>query len=375
MKRVWGLILAMLLIAMAGCGTNTGRDMPVLQEDQDYDLGTYTFTVPAGWYISNSSSDDTTLYFYPPEGDGMLSLAISERIDLMDPSQTALFLSGYAASKEGLEEIATSGVAVGVNTGLVYQYYDLYDDITWYNTLYLMDAGDCSAAILITYPKDASDDVKAQFDAVLDLNGLADDEGSEDVAPIDTSVPDQSTDAGPDPVLENNTDAFTPVYNAVLSEYITSEMEVDFSTTSWYRRIVAIEVYDDPNGSHHLEIIAVPIVSDENQTVVAGIIDVIREQQPVDGSALIDILEDFGIPAYIFLSEASGMTESEVKYALETGGVPGDVCAEVLEDYIGGYELGGLERIAYTIKAVYLDDCTYAEFRYDTDDVVLRVDF
>ena len=187
MKRVWGLILAMLLIAMAGCGTNTGRDMPVLQEDQDYDLGTYTFTVPAGWYISNSSSDDTALYFYPPEGDGMLSFAISERIDLMDPSQTALFLSGYAASKEGLEEIATSGVAVGVNVGLVYQYYDLYDDITWYNTLYLMDAGDCSAAILITYPKDASDDVKAQFDAVLDLNGFAGDAPIQD--PISTESP------------------------------------------------------------------------------------------------------------------------------------------------------------------------------------------
>lgn len=359
MKRLLGLILAVLLLC-AGCGTKGGRDMPRLEDDYIYTLGTYSFTMPAGWYTPELTEDDdsTTLYFYPPEGDGMISLASFPHIDLMDTWSVASFLNGYEASREGLEAIDMGGVSVGTSYGLWYEYYDIYSDVQWHNVLYLMDAGSShTAAILVTYPKDASAETIAQFSDVIAASGLTIDDESLAAAVDADSAPDH------------------PVLNQELSEHVTSEMKSNFSTTSWYRRIVTIEVYDDSDGSRHLEIMATPLVSEENQAAVVRIIDALRAQDRVDGVSLIDDLESLGVPAYTFLSEAGGMAVDEVKGALETGGVPGSECAQALEDYIAAYETDGLERIAYTIETNYLDGCTYAEFRYDTDDIVLRIDF
>lgn len=194
MKRLWGLILTMLLVTTAGCGAKTSNEMPVLSEDHVFSLGTYTFTIPSGWYGPKSSEDSTTLFFYPSEGDGMISLASTSRIDLLDASRVAQFLSGYDASKEGVEEISLNSISSGTNFGIRYEYYDTYNNSTWYNTLYLMDAGnDYTAGILVAYPNDIPDKAKAQFDAVVEMNGLLENDFTQEPNPTET--PTESPEA------------------------------------------------------------------------------------------------------------------------------------------------------------------------------------
>ena len=106
MKRVFILFIAVVLLA-SGC--TSGRDsMPTLSKDTTYYMGTFSLSIPAGW-LYNESSDSDTIFFYPSQCSGMISLANANKLDLMDTHKVALFLSGYDSTNEDVEEIDLRG--------------------------------------------------------------------------------------------------------------------------------------------------------------------------------------------------------------------------------------------------------------------------
>ena len=355
MKRVFILFIAVVLLA-SGC--TSGRDsMPTLSKDTTYYMGTFSLSIPAGW-LYNESSDSDTIFFYPSQCSGMISLANANKLDLMDTHKVALFLSGYDSTNEDVEEIDLRGFNNDYKCyGVSYEFYCTRWEERWYNHLYLVDADTETAAVLISYPATLSENNIALFNAVIESNMLSIDSTSD----LDNTF-----------IEESASQKTGPIYNEAMSEYIYAKLAQDFSTTTWYRRIIGISVYD-AQDKEYVEVQAKPLVANDNTDTVESIISMISKEKHADKAA-IDILETLDIPAYFFLCEAAGVTRSELDEMFDNNSVPGDECAEALSDYIEHDEEGGLERIAYTIHANYFTSCAYVVFKYD-DEIVYTVDF
>jgi len=346
MKRVFTLFIVVILLA-SGCTSKVvATPTPSPVGSTVYKIGTFSLTVPSDWRVE-SPSDSTSTFFYPTECTGMISLASVEWFDMSDTESTSLFLYGYASSYPDFEEIDLSAFISGECYGLSYQYHSTFGDTRWYNHLFLADAGTQLAAVQIAYPVDIPDEQIAIYDSFAKANMLFD---NPDLHPQETG----------------------PIYDEAMSEYIYAKLAQDFSTTTWYRRIIGISVYD-AQDKEYVEVQAKPLVANDNTDTVESIISMISKEKHADKAA-IDVLETLDIPAYFFLCEAAGVTRSELDEMFDNNSVPGDECAEALSDYIEHDEEGGLERIAYTIHANYFTSCAYVVFKYD-DEIVYTVDF
>lgn len=62
-----------------------------------------------------------------------------------------------------------------------------------------------------------------------------------------------------------------------MSEYIYAKLAQDFSTTTWYRRIIGISVYD-AQDKEYVEVQAKPLVANDNTDTVESIISMISKR-------------------------------------------------------------------------------------------------
>lgn len=355
MKRVFILFIAVVLLA-SGC--TSGRDsMPTLSKDTTYYMGTFSLSIPAGW-LYNESSDSDTIFFYPSQCSGMISLANANKLDLMDTHKVALFLSGYDSTNEDVEEIDLRGFNNDYKCyGVSYEFYCTRWEERWYNHLYLVDANTETAAVLISYPATLSENNIALFNAVIESNMLSIDSTSD----LDNTF-----------IEESASQKTGPIYDKTTGDYIYSKITKDYKETSWIRRVIGTEVYD-MQDKKYVTVYAKPVVAEDNLDTVDAIINMIADKKYVD-KASIDLLETLGVPAYIYLCIAGGRTLSDMELLLDNNGVPGDKCAQALRDYISYSEEGDLEYIADTIHENYLPSCDCVIFKYD-DEIVYTVDF